>query len=103
MRALRRLLACLLGIASPSRVALRWTLPEPRTWLDRWERRIDDRVPAMPRIMRTDEVQVFDMHGAEVKRIDVSGRSERAMRRVLNRERRRAGAGMTVRRAVVFS
>ncbi len=95
-------LRSLLGVASPSRVALRGRLPEPRTWLDRWERSIDDLVPVM-RIVRADEVQVFDATGAEMKRIDVSGRSERAMRRVYNRERRRAAAGFAVRRAVVFS
>lgn len=43
---IRRFAACLLGIASPSRVGMimAGAAREPRTWLDRWERRIDMRV-----------------------------------------------------------
>ncbi len=46
MTTIARILRCLLRVASPSRatvIAYGW-VDEPVTWLDRWERRIDDAV-----------------------------------------------------------
>lgn len=62
---IRRVIACMLGIASPSRVAILYAGGgrPPRTWLDRWERRIDMQVvrrmiedppPVMPPIWMWD-------------------------------------------------
>lgn len=46
IRFIRRFIACLLGIASPSRVFLILCggAKDPETWLDRWERKHDMRV-----------------------------------------------------------
>ena len=108
----RRLLACALGVASPSRVGQRGFLPAPCTWLDRWERRIDDRIQWPPIIEDRQEVQVVErrcevmpVFHRVVSRVDVTGRSNRATRRVLNRWRRRCkadGLGYEARLVTVY-
>jgi hypothetical protein len=100
-----RIIKCLLGMASPSRVAMLAVgpAPAPRTWLERWERRIDERVQWPPVIVEREEVQVINAGGAVLKRVDVTDRSDRAQRRVLNREKRRAAkVGAEARMTRVF-
>jgi hypothetical protein len=127
-----RLLRCALGIASPSLVAAEYgrreaalftaalggkdapaLVPLVGTWLDKWERRLARAVQWPPSIEVREEVQVIErapglaqVWPRVVCRVDVTGRSVRATRRVLNRERRRAvvnGLGYTVRLTQVFT
>ncbi len=102
MSALLRLIRCVLGIASPSRVAiLLYGGTSPMgTWLDRWERRINaDAARRGALVMFREEVQIVGRWtGNIVHRVDVTGRSDRAQRRVLNKWRRRVTEqGMFVR------
>lgn len=94
MSAILRMLACLLGVTSPSLMVCPRTVD--RSWLDRWERRIQDKHRAaaakMPPLEWRDEVQIIGRFTGTIgKVIDVTGRSDRAQRRVRNRWRRRVG------------
>lgn len=103
MNFIRRIIACLLGIASPSRTM---APREPQTWLERLERDIDDRAGASlrcaafasPLFPRTLLQLVDPLTGDVVKERDVSEYSRRSQRMRLNRWKRMpTHAGMTAR------
>ena len=102
-----RLLRCILGIASPSLATADYgrrvkdeTALLVGTWLDRWELRLARSVKWPPIINERVEVQVVERGGLTtvlfprvVSSVDVTGRSDRATRRVLNKWRRRCKVG----------
>ena len=108
MTSLLRLVRCLLGIASPSRtvILLAGGASPMATWLDRWEHRInEDAARRFVPVVRRDEVQFYSVHTGHVfQRVDVTGRSNRAQRRVRNKWRRRLeGGGFGVRLITIYS